>query len=210
MTSTKQIVCQADACVDTDEELAELLERSIVTFDLVKSIRREIMAEVDAKAAEAFGILEIHGALSISPPPTSAGGEWDWFAELTRAERARITRRWMSPYGNGPDLIADAFHLPVDEAMAEWVRCTRLIDTAASMHIRKSGSGYVPGSASVGGYEVDDLFPHPDYRLADLFASFPTCVEYLSELPIDPREEATKWRINKTSILETTIDLTEF
>jgi len=171
------------------------------TFEIVKSVRREILADIMRSVDEASGILEAHDAYRIRPPAALIGGEWDWYWHLTRPERNRLRKGWMSDTADGPDLIADRFHLPVDEAMAEWLRCTRIIDAARSMQIRKSGGGYVPGSASLGG-DIDDLFPHPIYQLTELFSPQPSCVWYLAEVSAnedETREEAT-WETSRISI----------
>jgi hypothetical protein len=114
--------------------------------------------------------------------PIKGAGEWDWYHErLTTAERTRL-RRWMRPTGVGPDFVADMMGRDVDAAMTEWVRLTRVVDAGFSSHVRKSGGGYVPQTPQLGGWDIDRLFPDSGYRLNLLFASQPTCTEYVANL----------------------------
>jgi hypothetical protein len=180
----------------------------VTSFEVVKAIRKNVLTEIDRIVDEAIGELERHEAWRLAIPGKYAGGEWDWFRHLERKEQRRIESRWMSEFGQGPDLIAHSWHLDVDEAMAEWLRYTRIIHLGLSMKIRKSGRGYVPKSTTVGGFRLDDLYPDSGYALESLFAPSPTCCEYLDELDRDMREDAeyrevTQWIDSSTLELAT-------
>jgi hypothetical protein len=175
-------------------------------YDPVSAIRREIMTEIEAAASDAYGQLEAHGALVIAPPRGEIGGEWNWYWHLSQPERQRIRRNWVDSLADGPDVIADRYHANVDEAMSDWLRCTRVVDYARWLRTRprhmRGGPERARRVASVGGHDLDDLFPHPLYRLSTLFAVRVTCEAYLTELTAqedEEREEAAQWRPSAVS-----------
>jgi hypothetical protein len=145
--------------------------------------------EIDAQADECRGILERTGSHVLGPPVKDAG-EWDWFWHLDWAERSRLRRLgWFDPLGPGPDIVADAFELELDEAMDEWLRCTRVIDAATSMHSTPVASGRLPICRSVGDLGVKDLFVSTEFDLAKLFEPWPACGDYVATVIAEETEE---------------------
>ncbi len=128
----------------------------------VRDARAEAGAHIARMVDDAMGFLEASESWTLRPPVTTCGrpacsrhadrrhGEWDWFWEVSRAERTRLAR-WFDRDGIQIDVLADLLHVDPDTAGACWLASTRIIDADRSMRIRKSGGGYVPGVASLGG-----------------------------------------------------------
>src|ERR1017187_10390848 len=64
-----------------------------------------------------------------------AGGEWDWASDINPAERARLGRRWTSPTGLEPDVMAAevASRLggdpgDIEGQLMKWLHLTRQAD----------------------------------------------------------------------------------
>jgi hypothetical protein len=162
-------------------------------FEIVKAIRKNVMHEINAMVDDAIGELERHEAWKLAIPNKVAGGEWDWFFALDAKEQRRLRSRWMSEFGQGPDLIADAWNLEIDAAMTEWVRCTRIVDAGQAIDatLRNSYSvREIARSASRGGCDHNELFPDLGYDLVSLLAPQPTCTDYLAEFDANEREDA--------------------
>lgn len=160
------------------------------TWSAVKRARREAWEVIDRVAEDALGWLEQRDAFHLSMP--CHGGEWDWFWTLSKAERRRIVSRWCCEHGRGPDEVTDEVGLEHGRLMDEWLRCTRVLDAAASLRIRKY-HGYTPGTASLGGLTVDDLFMDSGYELVELFASQPACTDYMARVLADDAEWGEPW-----------------
>ena len=91
-----------------------------------------------------------------------AGGEWDWFYDLPRGERAAIARDFMDPESSwGPDDVATIMATSIDSAMTHWVACVRLA--------RKSNVAASIDDGDVWGDEDDrDVGPGRTVALGDL------------------------------------------
>lgn len=83
-----------------------------------------------------------------------AGGEWDWFYQLSDREQRRLRRDWMAPDLQGPDQFhqswVDAFPGRTDdvgEVMDEWLERTRRYDQAGALR-----RGRLPSPAAHSGH----------------------------------------------------------
>jgi len=133
-----------------------------VSRDEVNAARAVVLAELDALADEALGILESCGvSTTIRKVPAremmrdGAGhfrsldgrgngrGEFDWYWQLDPRDRDWIARAHMGPepHLSAPDQVAMCMASftgtdDIDANMAEWVRCLRVIDAASACRSR--------------------------------------------------------------------------
>jgi len=100
-------------------------------------------------------------------PEKNRGGEWDWWTDgkISKAEKARLRRNWMTRGGTTPDNL-----LPFDSAMNQkvaaenWLELTRKIDILR----RFENTGKLPSNmAAYGGIDLNDV-------LEPLLADFKT------------------------------------
>ena len=90
-----------------------------------------------------------------------AGGEWDWASDINPAERARLGRRWTSPTGLEPDVMAAevASRLggdpgDIEGQLMKWLHLTRQADAG---RLLKRGRHEIP-EASYGHETWSSLF----------------------------------------------------
>lgn len=138
----------------------------------------ELKAEIRAGAAKQVSALEDEFARKglgfISPPQElktktttfgekyrgRRGGEWDFYAKLTKPEKDRIRRNWTSPGGMQPDQfgiddsITGQFR-SVDEGVEEFLDLTRRIDVLKTY----ANTGKLPKNMEAyGGLNLDLIF----------------------------------------------------
>lgn len=153
-------------------------------MNTIDDARAEALITIRLAVDDAAGILESHNATAMSHPGTHTGAEWDWFADLSRAEKSRLRRNWFTDRADPPDVIADHFALPIDEAMAEWLRCTRIVDAGDVVVIGLRNSHRAHHYESIkrfGGLDLNDLLS-TGYDLTRLLCPRPICTDYLAEL----------------------------
>lgn len=101
-----------------------------------------------------------------------AGGEWDWWAELTDTEQKRLRRRWVDgsqPFG--PDQLASIYAdkygiVDVDKAVARWLDLNRRADAGRAL-----ARGRLPSETAYGRLNVDELIPDSPFNAETLFGS---------------------------------------
>lgn len=138
----------------------------------------ELRAVIRQRAGEEVARLEKEfeekGLGFISPPPKTKtktsiggekykggrGGEWDFYSNLSKAEKNRIRRNWTSVGGMSPDQfgiddsITGQFR-SVDEGIEEFLDLTRRIDVLK----RYSNTGKLPTNMEAyGGLDLDSIF----------------------------------------------------
>ena len=164
-----------------------------------------MLAELDALADEAMGILDVCGvSTTIRKAPARAAmrdgsgrfrsldgrsngrGEWDWLFALSESDRAWLARSHQGPEPSlsAPDQVAQlmADYLgtdDVDKCMSEWVRCVRIIDAASACRGRVTWRRCLHLFAGL------SLSHDP----GTLFGTFADAATYLAELSTDPTED---------------------
>ena len=138
------------------------------------------------------------------------GGEWDWWANLSKAEKSRISSNWTALGGMQPDQFGIDDSIPgqfrsVDEGVEEFLDLTRRIDVLK----RYANTGKLPKNMDAyGGLDLDSIFSGvvSDYemdmrvsmRISGLYGEDP--LGYLSKLEADSAlEQATRYDFLKIS-----------
>lgn len=143
--------------------------------------RAELRAQARGVQAQARAHLEQADALYLDRPPPrrQAGGEWDWFYELSPGEQKRLRRSWLRPVEgvaqSGPDQVAQRWVEryggeligtdDLEAAMAEWVEQTRWADSAGAW-----ARGRIPSEREYGGRFNPEAVLDTPYRPSRLFA----------------------------------------
>jgi len=100
-------------------------------------------------------------------PEKNRGGEWDWWTngKVSKAEKARLRRNWMTKGGMTPDdLLPFGSAMSQKTAAEDWLELTRKIDILR----RFENTGKLPSNmAAYGGIDLNDV-------LEPLLADFKT------------------------------------
>lgn len=168
-----------------------------VSRDEVNAARALVLAELDALADDATGILDRFGVSTTirkvrhratvrdysgrfhSLDGQSNGqGEWDWYWQLGPDDRAWLARSHQGPEPHllAPDQVAHLMGADVDRAMSEWVRCLRVIDAASAIRGRVT---WRRCSHLFNGLELS----HDPFAL---FGTFAEAATYLADLKNEP------------------------
>lgn len=104
-------------------------------------------------------------------PEKNRGGEWDWWTngKLSKMEKARLRRNWMTKGGMTPDdLLPFGSAMSQKTAAEDWVELTRKIDILR----RFENTGKLPSNmAAYGGIDLNDVLEplltdfKTDYRI---------------------------------------------
>jgi hypothetical protein len=174
--------------------------------DEVNAARAVVLAELDALADEATGILDLCGvsAMIRKAPAREAmrdgsgrfrsldgrgsyAGEWDWYFQLSQRDRDWLARSHQGPgpHLSAPDQVAECMAkftgtAEVDRCMAEWLRCVRIIDAAAAVGKRvpwRRCAHLFTGVAAT------------SYDVAALFGPYAEAASYLAGLREEPSDD---------------------
>jgi hypothetical protein len=176
-----------------------------VSRDEVNAARAIVLAELDALADEAIGILDLCGvsAMIRKAPAREAmrdgfgrfrsldgrgnhAGEWDWYFQLTQCDRGWLARSHQGPgpHLSAPDQVAECMAkftgtADTDRCTAEWLRCVRIIDAAGAVRKR------VPWRCCAHLFTGVATF----YDVAALFGTYAEAASYLVGLREEPSDD---------------------
>jgi hypothetical protein len=193
------------AWADASGRLGSSREAPKVSRDEVDAARAVVLAELDALADEATGILEtcristmIRKAPAREATRDGSGryrsldgrgnraGEWDWYFQLSQRDRDWLARSHQGPGSHlpAPDQVSEWMAavtgtVQTERCMAEWLRCVRAIDAAAAIEKR------VPWRRCA------HLFRGvvTSYDIGALFGSYAEAASYLAELREEPSDD---------------------
>jgi hypothetical protein len=193
------------AWADATRRLGSHCAAPKISRDEVNTARAVVLAELDALADEAIGILDLCGvsAMIRKAPAREAmrdgfgrfrsldgrgnyAGEWDWYFQLSQRDRDWLARSHQGPepYLSAPDQVAECMAkftgtVDIDRCMAEWLRCVRIIDAAAAIRKRvpwRRCAHLFTGVAT-------------SYDVAALFGTYAEAASYLAGIREEPSDE---------------------
>ena len=174
---------------------------------MTQAFAQKVRAEAKQAADDAQGILDMAGIRKLPVPPPArrekdalgrtrtvrpgAGGEWDWWDRLNPKEQRRIREKWMQPgVGLGVDEASDMLNAALgkdrshDEAMAEFVKLTRMVDEGRLLAAGRTKRGARPDLVS------QTLAGEPDVDVRVLFGR--DGVKHMTELAYDRAQERVR------------------
>lgn len=193
------------AWADATRRLGSHCAAPKVSRDEVNAARAVVLAELDALADEAIGILDLCGvsAMIRKAPAREAvrdgsgrfrsldgrgnyAGEWDWYFQLSQRDRDWLARSHQGPepHLSAPDQVAECMAkftgtVDTDRCMTEWLRCVRIIDAAAAVRKRvpwRRCAHLFTGVAT-------------SYDVAALFGTYAEAASYLAGLGEEPSDD---------------------
>jgi hypothetical protein len=193
------------AWADATGRLGSHREAPKVSRDEVSAARAVVLAELDALADEAIGILDLCGVSAMIRKASAReamrhgsgrfrsldgrgnyAGEWDWYFQLSQRDRDWLARSHQGPepHLSAPDQVTECMAkftgtVDTDRCMAEWLRCVRIIDAAGAIHKR------VPWRRCA------HLFTGvvTSYDIAALFGTYAEAASYLAGLREEPSDD---------------------